>query len=83
MGDEEEMDTMSQPASLYDTGPNLTTPNNPLNMLKWTPTTDLKPQKLEERANPVKVAAWMNNFHAYFLSGSCLLYTSPSPRDRG
>ena len=47
-----------------DGGPNLTTPNNPLNMLKWTPTTDLKPEKLEPRDNPVKVAAWMNNFHA-------------------
>ena len=31
-------------------------------MLKWTPTTDLKPEKLEPRDNPVKVAAWMNNF---------------------
>ena len=50
-----------------DSGPNLTTPNNPLNMLKWTPTTDLKPEKLELRDNPVKVAVWMNNFHAYFL----------------
>ena len=53
-----------------DGGPNIATPNNPLNMLKWTPTTDLKPEKLEPKDNPVKVAAWMNNFHSYFLSGS-------------
>ena len=55
-----------------DGGPNLTTPNpnSPLNMLKWTSTTDLKQEKLEPKDNPIKVAAWMNNFHAYFLSGS-------------
>ena len=45
-------------------------PNSLLNMLKWTPTTDLKSEKLEPKDNPIKVAAWMNNFHAYFLSGS-------------